>query len=172
MELFKTKYFVLAILLSFSLVFMGCGSVAEKVSEEAIEKSIEKETGEKVEIDIDGDTTEITTKDGSLKVGSSYGWPADMPSDVPVFSYAKINGVIEATEEAGKSYTVTLSEMEKDAYEAYKSNLENNGWCIEFTQQSKEGWSMNAVKGVQGVQVLGYSDGNGMLVYMPDIGKY
>lgn len=142
MGLLRRKFILLVILLASSFILPGCGPVGEKAG------------------------------GGSVKAGSTYSWPSEIPSDVPTFSYAEISEIIEDNEEAGKFFTLTLTEVENYALETYKSDLESNGWTIEFIQQFEEVWSMIAVKDARGIQVLDNGDGTGMLSYLPDISKF
>ncbi len=169
MKINRNVGILLVFLLALSLIVGGCGQAAEKATEKVLEEAIENESGEKVDLDVDNESVEIKTDQGSLKVGSTYDWPSGMPSDVPEFKYGSIIGVIESNSDAGKSYTVTLENIEADAFEKYKSALEDNGWTIQYTQQMGTGWSLNAVKGNNGVSVIVSEDTTGVVSFIPQM---
>ncbi len=169
MKINKKVSIVLVILLALSLIMGGCGKVAEKATEQVIEKAIESESGEKVDLNLNEGSAEITTDEGSMKIGSTYDWPSGMPSDVPEFKYGSITGVIESTTDAGTAYTVTFEEVEADSFEKYRSDLEDNGWSIQFTQQMGSGWSLNANKENNDVTVLMGEDSTGFISFNPQV---
>ena len=143
----KKRNFVL-IALGLIAVFLisGCSligdKVGEKAAEKAIEKSIESSSGGNAKVDISKDgSMEITSKDGSgsMKVGSTYDWPSNLPGDVPKFSSGKITAVVENANEEEKSWMVMLEGVPAGAGEAYKTAAEQAGWKITFTTKSADG---------------------------------
>ncbi len=169
MRMKKYLSMVLVVLLALCLIIGGCGNAAEKATEKALETAIESESGEKVDLDVDNESVEITTDQGSLKAGSTYNWPAGIPSDVPEFKYGTIIGVMETNYEAGKSYTIALENIEADSFDKYKNALEGNGWTIQFTQQMGAGWSLNAVKDNNSVVVAVGDDATGSISFISEM---
>ncbi len=139
MKACKILNLVLASLLVLSLLAGGCGQAAEKATEKAMESAIERETGEKVDLDLDDESLEIRTEQGTLKAGSTYEWPPGMPADVPEFKYGTIIGVIETNSDAGKFYSVSMEDIAADSFDKYKNNLEGKVWTMELTQQMSSG---------------------------------
>ncbi len=165
MQINKQITIILAVLLALSLIMGGCGKVAEK----AIEKTIESESGGKVDMNLKEGTTEITTDQGSIKIGATYDWPAAIPSDVPEFKYGTVTGVMESATETGTSYTVTFEEIAADSFEKYRSDLEDNGWTMQYTQQMGTGWSLNAIKDNNSVSAVMGDDYTGIVSFIPEM---
>ncbi len=169
MKINKKVSIVLVFLLALSLIISGCGKVAEKASEQAVEKVIESETGEKVDLDMDNESVEITTDQGTIKAGATYDWPSGMPSDVPEFKYGSISSVIESTTEAGTSYTVTFEEVAADSFAKYRDDLEDKGWTMQLTQQMGSGWTLSAVKDNNNVTAVMGDDSTGFISFNPEM---
>ncbi|MFQ5492954.1 MAG: hypothetical protein ACE5DX_02215 [Candidatus Dojkabacteria bacterium] len=78
------------------------------------------------------DFRDLNGTDGDLELfpGMTGGeWPADMPSDVPVYKHGSIR--LASTDNESNIVSVLLYEFSLDAFEDYKSDLEAAGWTID-----------------------------------------
>lgn len=131
---------------SLSILITGCGKVAEKASEKATEKAIESASGGNAQVDVDKDKMTVKTKDGSMQVGGTNEWPSKIPSDVPKFSYGKIDSVAETNTGDGQSVIVSFEGVAMPDLEKYKSDIESAGWKVTMTTKSDDGYWMSAEK--------------------------
>lgn len=126
----KGKYLLVMVLLLFtsSVLISGC---AEKVAEKTTEKIMEEASGGEVDVNVDGDSVTMKSKDGNATwtVGDTYEWPESMPADVPEYKDAAINGLTEV-DTPTKSWMVMLTEVPENAGATYKEMLEDDGWNI------------------------------------------
>ncbi len=137
---------IIAIGLMAALLLSGCGligdKIGEKATEKAIEKSLESSSGGNAKVDVSKDgSMEITNKDGSgsMKIGSAYEWPSNLPSDVPKFSGGNITAVMENSTADQKNWMVMLEKVPATAPDAYKAAVEQAGWKMTYTTKSADG---------------------------------
>ena len=123
-----TKYIIC--LSCLILMLAGCGGSPD---EAVIEKQIEQATGSDVDVDISGDSYEISgkTEEGefSLSSGEETEIPTDFPDDVLIYSPSSVSMTINMPE--GQSLTLTTSDDSKKVEEAYKREMATKGWAEE-----------------------------------------
>lgn len=119
------------------LAFVGY-YLSRKASEYAAETLLESAAGGEVDVSTSGDTTTVTTADGTSSVSESTQWPSDMPSIVPKFTYGTIESSAKTTISGLTGWTVNLKSVTDGAADKYKTDLTNAGWT-EDTSMSSEG---------------------------------
>jgi len=123
-----TRYVVCVFCLMFLLV--GCG---KEVQESAMEKKIEQATGGDAEVDLSDDGMKVTgkTEEGeySITSGEETEIPEDFPSDV--FIYRPSTAVMAMKVPEGHSVTLTTQDDKEKVVEAYKKEMEAEGWTEE-----------------------------------------
>ncbi|MBN2199702.1 MAG: hypothetical protein JW747_07640 [Candidatus Aminicenantes bacterium] len=127
----------------FSLAFWSACTSREKAAEEMIEKA----TGGQVDVDLQGRTMKVKTKEGDISWGEAEAWPADIPGDVPRFTLGKVTGVVRSHSADIKHWTIIFSDVEEGGLARYAEVLKADGWEILASFQMPEGESLAAQKG-------------------------
>lgn len=81
-----------------------------------------------------------------MEVGKTAKWPEEIPSEVPEFTYGKLNVVSTTNVKDKKTWTLIYESSAAGALEKYKQDLTNKGWSIQNTMQMGEGGSIQAEK--------------------------
>jgi outer membrane lipoprotein-sorting protein len=112
------------------LLAAGCGGSAD---EEAVERRIEAETGGEAEVDLSEGTMEVTGKTDEGEYSMSAGKKTEIPEDFPgdVFIYRPSETVMSMKVPEGHSLTLTTGDDQAKVADAYKSEMEKNGWSQE-----------------------------------------
>ena len=150
-------FWLLAIVLVVSVAaLVGCGKKesGEKVAENMMEKTLERATGEKTDVDVEGENVTITTPSGSVEMKETGEWPSDMFSDVPRFTYGTVERVSKGTEGGMKKFNIYLRDVSDDAIDKYGADMKAAGWEAQSTMQSDEGGMVSAQKGNIALQVI------------------
>ncbi len=143
----RLVYLMLAMAVALSLVMTGCGKVAEKTTEKTIEKAIEDASGEKAEVNLKNDgSVEVKIGADTLKAGADYKWPEQLPADAPEFTYGQIVSIIENSTAESDSIFVGIDGVDDDAFDKYKSDVENAGWTINTTNRGNDEFFIIATK--------------------------
>ncbi|MBU0975293.1 MAG: hypothetical protein ABIE03_07410 [Patescibacteria group bacterium] len=148
------------------LALLGCGiggyfvynrfvkkEVTENLAEKIVEEAIENETGDDVNVNIEGtngeESVHISDGDNSVDVSSGEDWPDDMPSYVPEFKYGTLTVKTKISGDTSGEYgwSMVYESVDSDALEKYKNDLEKSGWSIETTIDTGEGKVVGASKG-------------------------
>lgn len=116
------------------LAASGC----QKAADAATEAAIERASGQKVEINRDGNTLRIDTKEGGMTIatGDDLVLPADFPDDLflpsnyAVSSVMDINGARLVSLESEGSLT--------SAFDAARSTMERSGWSQTLAMQQAD----------------------------------
>lgn len=111
----------------------GCRKGAEKLSEKLMEKAIEHQSGGKADVDIQGDSVKIVTKDGeaSATFGDKASVPKDFPSDVTIYKGAKVVGSVSTPD--GAMVNLQSKDAAGKIIEFYQAEMAKNGWEQENT---------------------------------------
>lgn len=111
-------------------LFAGCG---KEVQESAMEKKIEQATGGDADVDISDEGMKITgkTEEGEYAItsGDETEIPDDFPSDV--FIYRPSTAVMAMKVPEGHSVTLATRDDKDKVVEAYKKEMEAEGWSEE-----------------------------------------
>ena len=146
--------------LTLAMVVAGCG---QKAAEFVAEKAIEAGSGGQADVDISGDSANITMKtaDGTeVEIGTASNVPDDFPEDVPLYPGLTVQST--AKESSKQMFTVTGSS--EDAFtkvsEHLKSKLVEEGWTEDSAVTTPQMHMLNYKKDgrVANVQVI---DANG-----------
>lgn len=145
------------------LILVSCRSGAEKASEKAIEKALEQQSGEPVDLDLEKQTAEITTGEGTIRFdGTIKSWPREIPDDVPEFKKGRIEGCTFQNLVETQSWTIVLKELPEDAASAYHKELKARGFESQIITIGEKGGTVTAEKGNFSVAFMG-GEGNGSL---------
>ena len=141
------KLSVLILIISMCLL-ISCGG-RERAAERAVEEAIEKESGEKVDVDISGDSVKIRGEkiqmdmskgEGEIKFKGEDGEEAkfamsekgvvDLPDGFPKDVYIYKGAAIKMSGKQEKSFMVTLETDDdmKRVVNEYKDKMKANGW--------------------------------------------
>ena len=113
-------------LLALSATLSSC---QKKIEEVLVEKAIEQSTGNKVDINSNGNNITIQSQGQKIEFqGNSGVWPADMPADVPRFSWGKIGVVTRSETPEGKSWNVVFEKVQGNIVKDVESRLKSNGF--------------------------------------------
>ncbi len=112
------------------LLVVGCG---KEVQEAAVEKKIEEATGGEADVDFSDGGMKITgeTKEGeyAITAGEETEIPEDFPSDV--FIYRPSEAVMAMKVPEGYSVTLITQDDKAEVVEAYKREMQEEGWSEE-----------------------------------------
>ncbi|EKD49482.1 MAG: hypothetical protein ACD_63C00126G0001 [uncultured bacterium] len=135
-----TKFLVLSlsVIVFFAFVGAGCGFFdwRKKAAEKSLEQALEKQSGGKVDIEVESNTTTWETEEGKSEFGTGE-IPANFPSDLPLYpgATASYTFVGSGNEEGSASATLETSDSMDKVSSWYKQNIESNGWSITRTDQ-------------------------------------
>lgn len=124
----KTIIIIVVAIVAVFFIVMVAGVV---VGYYIVHKAIQKESI--TDKHLDKQDGKIEFNGGKIEVGKAAEWPADMPSDVPKFTYGKVKMVTKSEVENKKAWNVILEDISADAAEKYKEDLKNSGWGIKAT---------------------------------------
>ncbi len=117
-----------------SLMLFGiCGTLSscqKKAGDVIMEKAIEQSTGKKVDISSGGQNITIQSEGQKIEIqGSTSGvWPADLPGDVPKFTYGKIKAVTRSDTPEGRSWSVLCENVPGNIIKSYDNALKSSGF--------------------------------------------
>lgn len=145
----NTVVIIVAVVVVFGIVALAGGyfvmrslkakvsqSIGQKIGESMVEKAIEKSTGQKADVNADGDSVSIKTDAGTFAASETGNipLPSDFPSDIFVMSGAKITFATSTPGDAASgtkaSYMVSYatSQSAGDVASRYKEEMVKNGW--------------------------------------------
>lgn len=116
------------------LVGAGC---AQNAAENAVEREIEEATNGQVQADIDveGDSGEITitSDDGDTvgQFGEDLELPSDLPETIPVYENATLLASTHSEENDTHILTFTSTDDFAEIQEYFKSEIDAEGWTID-----------------------------------------
>ena len=117
---------ILLALLAVSATITSC---QKKIEDVLVEKAIEQSTGNKVAVNSGGNNITIQSEGQKIEIqGNSGVWPADMPADVPKFSWGKITAVTRAETPEGKNWSVVYENVSGNMAKEFESQLKSNGF--------------------------------------------
>jgi len=107
----------------------GCHGSGEKAQEKSLEAAIESSSGEKAEVDIDGQNITIESDNYSAKINTQGDtWPSEIPDDVPEFTYGTIQGITTTDVEGAHGWGMNYRDVAAGAIEKYNSDLKQKGF--------------------------------------------
>lgn len=118
----------------------GCQRASEAVAEKAFEKAVETASGEKVDIEQDGDTVSIKTDQGEMTVASAQDGgsvpplPAGFPDDVFLPAQRTVSSAMDmgGMQAVNVATTATPGRVSADV----EKTMQAQGWKREMSMQS------------------------------------
>lgn len=130
----------------------GCG---KKPEEKRLERAIEKQTGGKAKVNLAKDSIDmkIKTAEGEMTIASGGGAkiPKDFPKDVYVYKGASVT--MSMTLPDGHSVTLQTKDSVEKAVEAYKKQMEAQGWKQQAAVDMGETAMLSYEKGERAVAI-------------------
>jgi outer membrane lipoprotein-sorting protein len=119
------------------LLVAGCGGSAD---EEAVERKIEEATGGEAEVDLSEGSMEVKGETEEGEFSMTTGEKAEIPDDFPgdVFVYKPSVAVMSMSVPDGHSLTLATEDDQGKVMDAYKSEMEKNGWSQEGSMDMGE----------------------------------
>lgn len=125
----KTSILILTIA-ALALCF-SCRNASERTAERQIEKAI----GDNADVKIDDDKITIKTDEGILVTDTGdKKWPGEIPSDVPEFTYGKVERVSIQDMPEAKNWVMRFSGVKEDALTKYEADLKAKGFDAHTTR--------------------------------------
>jgi hypothetical protein len=141
----KTVLIIVAVVIVFGIVALVGGyivmkslkaKVSQKIGENMLEKAIEQSTGKKADVSADGKAVSVKTEEGTMEASGegTIKLPADFPSDVFVYSDAKItfstSTPANTAEGTKASYMIAyaVNQSVADVVAKYAGEMAKNGW--------------------------------------------
>ena len=138
-QLPMTRGLLLAALVAGVVALPGRQRASEAVAEKAFEKAVETASGEKVDIEQDGDTVSIKTDQGEMTVasaqdGGSVALPAGFPDDVFLPAQRTVSSAMDmgGMQAVHVATTATLAAVSADV----EKTMQAQGWKREMSMQS------------------------------------
>jgi hypothetical protein len=133
----------------------------EKAADAATETAIERASGQKVDVDRDGDRLSVKTADGELNVqaGESLPLPNDFPQDVYLPDQYAVNSVMDM----GGTRMVSVTTRGKVAavFDAAQQAMAKAGWKQTMSMQHSIDTAMLSYEKDQRAAVLSFNKGEG-----------
>jgi hypothetical protein len=135
------------------LLTAGCSgkSSEEKMAEDMARKMIKQNTGKDVDVKMQGGKIEFKGQDFKSEIAETSAWPSDMFSEVPQFTFAKIERVVKANEGGLQKFNIYYKDLKSDGINQYAEILKKNGWQANIMQMGDKGGYLNAQKGKLGM---------------------
>lgn len=129
----------------------ACRQAGEKQAEQSVEKIIEQSSGEKTDVDIEGQDVTIESESGKVQIhGGAHTWPTNMPADIPEIKTGKIVATTTSATEEGQNWNVHYSNVGIENLDSYGAALKSKGFKIQ-TMKTPKGGMVNGEKGHLGV---------------------
>jgi hypothetical protein len=129
------RILLLAMLVAGVFALPGCKRASESIAEQAIERA----SGDKVDIEQDGDTVSIKTEQGEMKVataqdGGSVALPADFPTDVFLPAQRTVSSAMDmgGMKAVNIATSAALAQVSSDV----ETGMQAQGWKREMSMQS------------------------------------
>jgi len=125
----------------------ACRQSGEKQGEKAMEKILEESSGEKTDVDIEGQDVTIENESGTVKIHTGEDtWPANAPTDVPELKKGKIIGITTHDSEEVNNWNIRYSGVGIEALDTYAAELKSRGFKTQ-TMKMPKGGMVNGEKG-------------------------
>ncbi len=118
--------------LSLSLATIALAGCGQSAIEREAERAIERDTGEQADVDLDGDTMRIDTKDGTVEIGRQT-IPSDWPTDIGTYPGSTIVSSANVTSDKGQPasmITATSDDAAQKIATYFKDRLTADGWQV------------------------------------------
>lgn len=111
--------------------FAGCGKKTSETDAEKMIESAMRAEGRDVDVKINSETVQFSSKDGEMSFGEGTKLPDTWPADVPVYSDLKLLTALST--EDGFSIQGTASDPRDKIAAYYKEQAAKNGWAENST---------------------------------------
>ncbi|HMT38082.1 MAG TPA: hypothetical protein PKD02_05230 [Thermomonas sp.] len=143
----------------------GCQKAQEKAQETAMEAAIEQATGNKVDIEKDGNAVSIKTNEGDIKIasaaeGGTVALPDGFPGDLHLPAQRRIESAMDMAgmQMVNMQTDMTVAALSQEIEQA----MQARGWKREMAMQAGDGSTLVYSKNArQAVYQLAKSDGGG-----------
>jgi hypothetical protein len=145
------KYIIIAVvvIILLAVALVSNSMLGKRSAERRAERLLESQLGGNVDIDSDGDSVSIKTKEGTFTTGSAAKWPADMPKDIPVITFGELK-MASSVSVNGQGWQVSVDKATKADFTTYYSALLTNGWTnvglvntsVDFAQMTKGNYDL------------------------------
>lgn len=154
----RSRWILLIAVLSATL---GCGRRSTDSQSGAVAETLVSAPSGKQGKDAPGEVAIPTISETSE-------WPADLSTEVPEFTFGKVERVSKTLDGTSSKFTVYLHEIEPGGADRYLELLRQGGWKVERMDLGAQGSMLNGQKGELGI-TLTYSDErkDGMLAVFP-----
>ncbi|MBL7798150.1 MAG: hypothetical protein JNJ90_16780 [Saprospiraceae bacterium] len=116
-----------------------------------MEKIIEQSSGEKTDVDIEGQDVTIESESGKVQIhAGAHTWPTNMPADIPEIKAGKIVAATTSETEDGQNWNIHYSNLGIEALDSYGAALKSKGFKIQ-TMKTPKGGMVSGEKGNLGV---------------------
>jgi len=133
----KSNTTLIVVIVLAAVVILGVGGYfvsryfIKRAAGNLADSFINSATNGVVDADINSGSVKVGTGDGSIDLNQNSTWPADMPSDVPQFTYGKVAFSSKIDSGNTKGWTVTIENVPSGSLEKYKKDLEAKGWIAQ-----------------------------------------
>lgn len=133
----------------------SCRNASERPAEKLLENAIEKNTGSPADVDLESHSGTIKSGDVTMSYDADvHSWPVEIPPEIPVFSYGKIDGATIHKSDEVQNWTMILKEVSAGALAAYEKDLKAKGFKTQLVSMGDNGGSLMAEKGKISVALL------------------
>lgn len=156
------RIWIVALAFAIPLFLLQCKRASEKSAEKTAESIIETATGQKADVDQDGEKLTVKTEEGEVRYDASEKtWPADMPAEVPKINGLKITATAKSESLESESWTVYLEGANAGILDAYDAELKKAGFKTAIFKLDDSG-SVSGEKGKLTVSCIS-GEGNTIL---------
>lgn len=136
-------------------------TACQKAVDAAAESAYERASGEKVDIDRDGNRMRIKTEDGELNMqsGKALPLPADFPKDVYLPGRYEVNSVMDMG--GTRMISVATSGKVAGLFSEAQQAMGNQGWKQTMSMQHSADTGMLSFEKAERVAVLSFNKGEG-----------
>ncbi|MBN1820868.1 MAG: hypothetical protein JXR31_10190 [Prolixibacteraceae bacterium] len=134
---------LLVIVAVLSCFTFSCRKASEKASEKLMEKTLENATGQKTDVDINGQNAIIKTEGSTINVDyNAKAWPKEIPGDVPEFTYGKVKGVTTTEIDGQKVWNINFDDVKEGFVDKYDAQLKEKGFETVTMKMGEKGGSI------------------------------
>lgn len=168
------KLLLIGAMAAFVFLLAACTSPWQKAAQQSVENqmenAIEEQTGQDADVNVDENSVEISTDEGSLQAGEDVKLPQDFPGDIYVYD-GKLSAVLQTIENEGYSITIETDDPIGDIMSLYESKLKSDGWEITGSMNFESTASLAAEKGERSLSVVAGSGEAGNTIVITTSGK-
>lgn len=129
-------------------------NAARRSVEQLVAEAIQEKTGDKAEVEIEGNQLRVQTEKGAVHIasGADVAWPAGFPADITRYAGATLTQVIATP--GSLHVMLTSTDAQDQVVSFYRSQLAGTGWGTEMEMSNAGNDMISAVKGPQRLTLL------------------